>query len=207
MSLDIFEIIKGRRSIRGYLPTAVPEDSLLRIFEAARWAPSAHNVQPWRFIVIVRADLKQRLAKAMTDEWLKDLIRDGVSVETQEGLVRRSIEQFTGAPVLILACISMKDMDKYPDEKRQRSEHIMATQSLTAAIQNMLLTVHSQGLGACWFCAPLFCQDVVRGLLEIPNDIEPQALITLGYPSEEPEPPPKKPLKEIVFRDRWGEML
>jgi len=80
----------------------------------------------------------------------------------------------------------------------------MATQSLAAAIQNILLAAHAKGLGACWFCAPLFCQETVRRVLGMPDEVEPQALIVIGYPAEQPEPPPRKSLKEIVFKDYWG---
>jgi len=67
----------------------------------------------------------------------------------------------------------------------------------------MLLAAYGEGLGSCWFCAPLFCQDVVRKVLEIPQNVDPQALITLGYPADEPNPPPRKALEEIVHQDRW----
>jgi len=68
----------------------------------------------------------------------------------------------------------------------------------------MLLAAHGEGLGSCWFCAPLFCQDVVRKTLKIPKHAYPQALITLGYPANKPNPPPRKPLEDIVDQDFWG---
>jgi len=69
----------------------------------------------------------------------------------------------------------------------------------------MLLAAHALGLGACWFCAPLFCPDVVKKVLRLPSDLEPQALITLGFPAEEPKPPPRKPLSEVVRWNYWEE--
>lgn len=109
--------------------------------------------------------------------------------------------------MLIIACLTMRSMDQYPDERRQRCEYILAVQSLAAAIQNMLLVAFSLGLGTCWFCAPLFSQDSVREILKIPEDIEPQALITLGYPSKWPIPPLRKPIREIAYKNYWGEEL
>lgn len=205
MSSEMSEIIRNRRSVKTFLFNEVPREALEKIFEAAIWAPSAHNAQPWQFIVIVDHDIKRRLAKAMADQWAGDLTKDGVSPEIRRNLMEASIMRFTQAPVLIIASITMKEMDKYPDERRQELEHLMATQSLAAAIQNILLTAHSEGLGSCWFCAPLFCQDVVRTVLKIPRDVEPQALITLGYPSERPAPPLRKPFEEVIFKDRWSE--
>lgn len=204
MSLRILNLIKGRRSIRKYLPKEVPRGILFRILEAARWAPSAHNAQPWRFIVIMERSLKRELAERMANRWIKDMERDGVPKATQEKLAEASIKLFSDAPVLVVACVTMKDMDVYPDDRRMRCEHEMAVQSLAAAIQNILLAAYSEGLGACWLCAPLFCQDVVRRVLRIPGDVEPQALITLGYPSEKPSPPPRKPLQEVVYMNYWG---
>lgn len=195
----------ARRSIRTYLQEEAPENVILSILEASRWAPSAHNAQPWRFIMMTDQGAKRKLAEAMANEWAKDLSRDGVSPDICERLVKLSVRRFTEAPVIIIASITMEEMHRYPDGRRQEIEHAMATQSLAAAVQNLLLAAHSEGLGSCWFCAPLFCQDVVRNVLGIPPDVEPQALITIGYPSERPHPPPRKPLEEVVFRDRWGE--
>jgi F420 biosynthesis protein FbiB-like protein len=202
--LDYSRILKERRSIRKYLAKSIPKETILKVLEAARWAPSAHNAQPWRFIIIEKVDLKRELAEEMANAWRKDLSKDGIPIEVQKALVEASIERFTKAPLLILACLTMEDMDKYPDKKRQEVEHLMAVQSLAAAIENLLLAAWGEGLGACWFCAPLFCQDVVKGLLKIPNNIEVQALITLGYPDEKPNPPPRKQLSEIIYFNYWG---
>jgi len=205
MSLRILDLIKDRRSVRKYSSKEVPRDILFNILEAARWAPSAHNAQPWRFIIITERSLKRKLAEQMADVWIKDMMGNGVPRDIREKLAEDSIMQFTDTPVLIIACVTMKDMDRYPDRRRMTYEHVMATQSLAAAIQNILLAAYSEGLGACWFCAPLFCQVAVRRVLRVPEDVEPQALIMLGYPSEEPAPPPRKPLREIVYMDYWGE--
>lgn len=186
------------------MPKAVPEATLLRIIEAARWAPSAHNSQPWRFIIITDTKIKKRLAEEMASDWLRDLESDGVPAEVSKKLVEESIRRFTETPAIIIAAIVMGEMQKYPDRRRQRLEHLMATQSLAAAIQNILLAAHAEGLGTCWFCAPLFCQETVRKVLGIPQGVEPQALIAVGYPAESPEPPARKPLKNIVFLNYWG---
>lgn len=203
----LMEIIKSRRSIRSYLPKEIPQETVLRLIEAARWAPSAHNAQPWRFIVIFDPNVKRDLAEAMASDWFRDLERDGVSLEEARRLTSESIRRFSEAPVIIVAAITMSEMHKYPDRRRQRFEHLMATQSLAAAIQNILLAAHAEGLGACWFCAPLFCQETVRRVLRMPRNVEPQALITIGYPAESLEPPIRKPLKEIAFKDYWGRSL
>lgn len=203
--MKILEIIKSRRSVREYLPRQVSNKVLFRILEAARWAPSAHNAQPWRFVTIRDAALKRKLAEAMANRWDKDMRKDNVPPEEREKLVKTSIERFTRAPIVIVACLTMEDMDKYPDKRRQKIEYVMAVQSFAAAIENMLLAAHAEGLSSCWFCAPLFCPDTVRKILNISNHVDPQALITIGYPIEKPNPPPRKPLEKIVHQEYWRE--
>lgn len=164
MSSIILRTIQDRRSVRRYLLKEVSNNVLQRVLDAARWAPSAHNAQPWRFIVIKDPNVKRRLAEAMASEWNKDLRKDGILPEDRERLIKASIKQFTDPPILIVVCLTMDDMDKYSDKERQEAEYVMAVQSVAAAIQNMLLTAHAEGLGTCWFCAPLFCPELVREL-------------------------------------------
>jgi len=203
--LAVLNLFKSRRSIHEYSSRKISRKVLLRVFEAAKWAPSAHNAQPWRFIMIRDPTIKWKLARTMASRWDKDLVRNGFPQENREILIKNSIERFTSAPIVIVACLTMEDMNEYPDERRQKIEHIMAIQSVAAAIENMLLAAHSEGLRSCWFCAPLFCQGVVRKVLGIPRDVEPQALITMGYSVNEPSPPPRKPLGKIVFQNYWRE--
>ena len=74
----------------------------------------------------------------------------------------------------------------------------MAMQSTAAAVQNLLLAAHDAGLGACWVCAPLYCPEAVRQALELPEDWEAQALVTLGYPAQAKTPAPRRPMAEVV---------
>lgn len=205
MSSKIFSIIKKRRSVRNFSSTKVSMDVIQRIFEVVQWAPSAHNSQPWRFVVVTDFDTKQKLANSMAIKWKKDLQKDGRSIEFLDNFVADSVKQFTQPPVLVVACLTMNEMDSYPDKSRRKAEFVMGTQSVAAAIQNLLLAVHSEGLGACWFCAPLFCPETVRKALEIPENVYPQALITLGYVDEVPMVPPRKPLESIVYQNRWSQ--
>jgi len=143
----------------------------------------------------------------MAERYKDDLIRDDVLPETREAILKSSIDRFTSAPVLIIACLAMRNMNHYPDQLRQEAEYKIAVQSVAAAIQNLLLAAHAKGLGACWFCAPLFCREAARSAIGLPKDIEPQALIILGYPDEEPPTPPRLPLKDIVCYEQWVSRL
>ena len=201
---NVIETIKQRRSIRKYSPTQVPREILNQILEAAQWAPSAHNAQPCRFIILTQTKSKKNLAVAMAKARTKDLIKDNVSLELRQRINEASVQRFTNAPVLVIACITMAEMTKYPDEQRQKNERDLAIQSLGAAVENMLLAAHSKGLGACWFCAPVFCKDAVRKALQIPEDVEPQALVAMGYPTEKPSTTLRKPFHDIFYFDYWS---
>lgn len=199
---DIFETIQERRSVRKYKTHPLPQELIEKILVAAGCAPSAHNAQPWRFVVLVDRQVKKRLAEAMAMAWAADLAKDGASVEPETFKLR--VERFASAPILVLACFSMDGMVKHSDSDKRRIERDLAMQSLAAAIQNLLLAAHNTGLGACWFCAPAFCKETVRQVLIIPRKVEPEALIALGFPDEAPEAPTRKRLDEYCFKDKWG---
>lgn len=179
--------LMARRSLRRYRSDPVPEACVRQLLTAATWAPSAHNRQPWRFVVMQSAQTKHKLATAMGERLRADLTADNVPPQVIEKDVGRSYARITQAPLLILLSLSMVDMDRYPDEQRRRNEWLMAVQSTAMAGQNLLLAAHALGLGACWMCAPLFVPELVRATLDLPDDWEPQALITVGYPAEEKE--------------------
>jgi F420 biosynthesis protein FbiB-like protein len=182
---EIFlDLIKNRRSIRRYDGEPVPQATILRLLEGATWAPSAHNRQPWRFVVLTQATDKERLARAMGRRLRADRTADNDDPAEIERDVARSYARLTGAPVLILVCLSMADMDRYPDPQRSQNEWVMAVQSTAMAAQNLLLLAHAEGLAACWLCAPLFVPELVRETLNLPEDWEPHGLITLGKATE-----------------------
>ena len=180
----LLDLIKSRRSIRRYIDESIPRSSILRLLEAATWAPSAHNRQPWRFAVITEPAVKDRLARAMGERLQADRTADGDDPEDIGRDVARSYVRLTGAPVLILVCSTMADMDTYPDPQRAHNERIMAVQSTAMATQNLLLQAHADGLAACWLCAPLFVPALVQKTLKLPDDWEPQGVITLGKAAE-----------------------
>lgn len=182
---QLLDFMRDRRSLRRYQAKAVPGECLELLLEAACWAPSAHNRQPWRFAVIEGASAKEKLAGRMGARLRQDLERDDAPPDLIEADVSRSYARITQAPLLILLCLSLDDMDEYSDARRNRHEETMAQQSAAMAGQNLLLMAASLGLGACWMCAPLFCQSLVAEALELPAGWQPQGLITLGYPAQE----------------------
>jgi len=194
----LYRLVSERRSIRRYESASVPAEVLERILTAARWAPSAHNRQPWRFATLTVFHGKDRLARAMGDRLRRDRLADGDAIAAIEQDVARSYARITGAPVVTVVALDMSDMDRYPDN-RQRAEHTMAVQSTAMATQNLLLAAHAEGLGACWMCAPLFCPEVVSEALALPSGWEPQAIVTLGIPAGPGKAATRRPLTEISW--------
>ena len=191
-------VLKSRRSIRRYLTDPVQNDVLDKLLEAATWAPSAHNKQPWRFAVLQDDFQKENLANAMGTRLRLDRTNDDDDSEIIERDVAKSIKLIVGSPIVIVVCLSMSDMDVYVDEHRSNAELMMAVQSTAMATQNLLLAAHAMGLGACWRSAPLFCTDTVIDALKLPQNWHPQALVTLGYPDEDGKTPSRLSLSEVT---------
>ena len=193
------DALLGRRSVRRYLDLEVPEEAVERVLEAARWAPSPHGRQPWRFAVIERKENKERLAEAMGEKWRANLEMDGQGAEVVEKRLEGSRQRLLDAPVLVLLCLYLEDLDAYPDAGRQENEITMAVQSLGAAAQNALIAAYSSSLDAGWMCAPLFCPEKVTEALGLDPKLVPHALLTLGYGAgDPPKRRPRRPLEDLV---------
>ncbi|MCX8171620.1 MAG: nitroreductase family protein [Candidatus Bathyarchaeota archaeon] len=173
--LDIFDIFKLRRSIRAFTGEEVSDEDIEKILEAARWAPSAGNIQPWEFIVIRKPETKREVAKAALNQTF--------------------IEE---APVAIIVCA---DEVRSSRVYGSRGATLYCIQDTAAAIENMLLAACALGLGACWVGA--FYEEEVRRILNIPRGLRPVAIVPIGHPAEKPRPPYKRPLKEIVHYEKF----
>lgn len=172
----MFEAIKGRRSIRAYRSDPVREEDLRKILEAAIRAPSAGNLQPWVFIVVKDPSIKRELCLA--------------------ALGQSFIEE---APVVIVVCADTSRTGLYYGS---RGVNLYCIQDTAAAIQNMLLAAYALGYGTCWVGA--FHENQVSKTLDLPRDIRPVAIITLGLPAESPPLRPRRPLEEVVHLNRYG---
>ncbi len=195
---EVPAVLLTRRTVRFYGPDPVSDELVRTLLEAAACAPTAHNAQPVRYVVIRSPEMKRRLADRMARRWRRDLEKSGTPDASINVELRFSTRRFSDAPLLILVGYTMAEMDVYPARARRAAEETMAVQSAAAGIQNLLLAASANGLGACWCCAPLFCAGVVRRALDLPDGFVPQALLTIGYPAHTPPVPPRKPLDAIV---------
>ena len=135
----------------------------------------------------------------MAQDFLRDLTRDGLPPEKIQAQIKRSKERITSAPVAVLLCLDLSEMDSYPDEKRSKAEYMMAVQSVAAAGLQLLLAAHAEGLGGVWACWPLFAQETIQKTLNLSKSWEPQGMFFVGYAKDIPEARERKRIESITL--------
>lgn len=196
--MDALECLYTRRSIRRFQDRPVEAERLKQVLQAAVWAPSAHNKQPWRFVVLESELSRQRLVAAMEKLFREDLQKDGVPKDEIETRLERSRQRILGAPAALILLLAQEDLPENLSPARREKEMSMAVQSVALAGGQILLAAHALGLGGLWMCAPLFAQKAVQQSLGLPESWLAQALILLGYAVEQPTAPERKPLTEVT---------
>lgn len=187
--------LRSRRSIRRFKPDPVPASVIDRILETATYAPSAHNLQPWFFVMVVDASIRKRLGNALTVKLRADMSAAGAPETEIETRVNRSLRRLDEAPAVILLC-----RDTTAVRNDEPEEVTMAVQSVAACGLQLLLAAHVEGLGGNWICWPLYAQETAREALALPLTWEPQGLFILGYADEEPR---EKKRKELASISLW----
>ncbi|MBN1259603.1 MAG: nitroreductase family protein [Anaerolineae bacterium] len=199
-TLDACEaLLRSRHSVRRFRPAPIPDSLIRRLLDLAILAPSAHNAQPWRFAVATRHETRAQLARAMSADFARDMVSDGIPPDVVAQRVAWSKTTITNAPVVIVLCLSMVAMDVYPDPDRAAAERDLAVQSVALAGGHLLLAAHAAGLAGVWLCAPRFCPRTARQALDLPTGWEPQGLILLGYPEEEPRATSRESIEEVAI--------
>lgn len=175
--METKKAIRTRRSIRKYLKKPVDDNLILEILESARFAPSCGNVQNWRFIIVKNpAKMKELATCALNQSWINQ------------------------APVLVVVCNYLTNIKRL---YKERGEKLYSIQNCAAVAQNILLMAHDLGLSSCWVGA--FDKEGVKRILKMPDDVEPQAIITLGYSFDQIfHVPHRHELHEMTFCEEWG---
>ena len=195
---QVLSLLTCRRSVRHFQNIAVKRELVEQVLDLACWAPSAHNEQPWRFVVIENQLLRQRFAQALADEYQKDLLKQGHPAGEIKERVIRSQTRIIEAPVAIVLCLAQEDVPIMTSPHLQEEEHILAIQSAALAGGYLLLAAKAVGLASVWMCAPLYAQEITCQVLDIPSNWLPQALLLLGYAAHEPPAPARKPIQDIA---------
>jgi len=190
---DLHTFLRTRRSIRRFKADPVPDSVIENILYTATFAPSAHNRQPWRFVVLTDPAVKTRLGEAITAKMRADMQAEGAETSNIEKRAALSLRRMDEAPLVIVLCRDKTDVRADTPE-----EAIMGIQSTALAGLQLLLAAHAEGLGGNWICWPLYAQEVTCSVLELPESWELQAMFFLGYPAEIPEAKERKLLKEVL---------
>ena len=213
---DIIDVIMSRKSIRRYRPDPIPDEMIDKILEAARWAPTGENYQPWRLIVIRDQETRNRigdLAKLGSGSRMTAWYCMGEMQKRFEGIkdpekrdrvlkfmYSGEVSEFAKQAPLVIAVIGslMEGSVDVPYD-------------LSACIENILLEAHSLGLGACWVHGPVAStRDAkkFKEILGIPTgmgEYKVIAYVAIGWPAEDRKHPrPKKSLEEIVYWEKFG---
>jgi len=197
-----FEILlKSRRSYKlEFSNKKIEENVIKECIEIARWAPSAHNGQFWRYIIMKQGKLREILIKNINFKLGKDLFKDGKSKDFIKKKIEKTKNQFLRSPYLILLCLDTQDLEKYSDQEREKNEYVMGVQSISASATYLLLAFEIRELAACWYCAPLFAKEIIKNTLNLPSTFTPMAFITVGQSIKTQQIPKRKELKDIIFK-------
>lgn len=207
MRQGVYQAIHTRRDIRAqFKPDPIPGEVLIRILEAAHHAPSVGFMQPWNFIVIEEARIKE----AVKGSFLKANEASAKLFEEPQraAYVSFKLEGIVESPVNI--CVTCDRSRFGPVVVGRTTQREMDLYSSVCAVQNLWLAARSEGVGVGWVSI-LYHKDL-QEILHLPSEVVPVAYLCLGYVTHFPERPeletagwlPRLSLKEVLFSEEWG---
>ena len=212
--MNLMEAMSTLRAVRRLKPDPIPEEVLDRVLQAAAWAPTGGNAQPWRIVLVRDAAKKKRLGELYAEQW--DIFAKGYQAnvdglpEADKAQEQRNLnagnylaEHFHEAPVIAIFCFNPKMM-AITDIKLDRVS-VVGGGSVYTAVQNLLLTARAEGLGCVLTTLLCICEPEVRALLDIPEPWGTAAAIPLGYPVGKGHGPiRRRSTDSLVFEDTFG---
>lgn len=196
---SFLSVVRGRRSVRRFRTTPVDKERILRLIEAAEWAPSAGNRQDWFFSVVTSPNVKRRMAEAVARRWkaIVDANRTSGSIEEVERYVAH-FDDFAEAPAVILVSARRPDAFQQHLLGNDASATFGAICSAAMAAQNLMLAAHVMGLGSCCMTGALAAREELGEIAELGPKREIVCLIAVGWRDEAPPAPNRKPASEIA---------
>ncbi len=215
--MELYEAMRTLRAVRRLRPDPIPDDVLRRVLEAATWAPTGGNAQPWRIVVVRDAAAKQALGALYAERWAayakqhQELVADAPEpVREKAARMLRAgdhlASHFGETPAVLVFCFNPRNM-AITDAGQERPS-VVGGGSIYPAVQNLLLACRAEGLGCV--LTTLLCQrePEVRELLGIPDPWYTAAAVPIGYPQLRGHGPiSRRPVGKMAFGDRWGEPL
>ncbi len=215
--IGIYEVMSTTRAVRRLRPDPIPDDVLRRVIEAANWAPTGGNAQPWRVIAVRDAQKRQRLQELYIGPWEQYAEAHrarlgGVSTserQRQERMLAAAdhlARNLHHAPVILVFCFNPKLM-AITDAGLDRPS-VVGGASVYPAVENALLACRAEGLGCTLTTLLCFREAEVKSTLRIPADWGTCAFVPIGYPEGRGHGPlQRRPVEKMVFLDSWGEPL
>ncbi len=198
----LFETLYTSRALRRFRPDPVPEEVIFQLIDAAIRAPTGHNRQDWRFVIVTDERSKQKMQEWSERAWDLAFGRDYPTLGSIDALPRtqrlsiRSVYDMAhnlAATPLIVVVTGLRGLHSNPG-----GSHF-------PAVQNMLLAARALGLGGSIFNLPMVGGDELYELLNIPGSNEIYCCVPIGYPTDRPGPVARKPVKKVAYLERFGE--
>jgi nitroreductase len=199
---DLLELVKKRRSCRAFKADPVPDEYIDKIIEAARWAPSGANTQPWDFVVVKKAELRQKINEFIEEQAVLTRKMD----ETRNpGRGSPAGTGSSSAPVFIVLVGDPRTIEAYPVYSVMQRGQSNLDASLAGAFIYLHLAAASLGLRSGWLSATrnFYVQVMTKQLLGIPKELMIFDTMTLGYPAAEPQPRKVRTKAELVHYDGY----
>ncbi len=196
---EFLNVILSRSSIRWFKQDTIPDEVVNKILECGLRAPNAGGSEPWFFIVVKNYELRVKIHKLLLEAhrvYGISALKNPIPYDKVDKWLRRISEGMYYAPIYIAAYADLRR--RTHKEELAHIEMVFITQSVAAAIENIILAAHALGVGAVWLGVPLLIQDEFNKLLNPPEGCELQSIIALGYPSEPHRTRPRRSIGEVV---------
>lgn len=199
---SLFHAIYTTRALRRFKPDPIPDEVLFQLFDAAIRAPSGQNAQDWRFVIVTDPVVKRQMQVWAEEGWARYQPRYAANPALMTELPRTQrlsfqsvahlVHHLADTPVIVIVC-------------GLRGRHATPGGSIFPAVQNLLLAARALGLSGSIFNLPLLYRQELMEAVGIPENNEIFCLLPLGYPTDKHGPVRRKPVKKVVFWNRWGQ--
>lgn len=213
-AMDLYAAMSTLRAVRRLRPDPVPSATLERLFEAATWAPTGGNVQPWRMVAVTAAEPKAALGRLYADRWRDYAANSRASVADASDAVRQPVlkaldagdylaEHMHEAPLIAVFCFDPRRMAITDIDQGRPS--VVGGGSVYPAVQNFLLAARAEGLGCVLTTLLCYDEPEVKALLGIPDAWGTCAHVPVGWPVRGGHGPiQRRPIRDMVYSDAWG---